>query len=79
MNPLFDLNFLNELMNYRHREVYAKITLLTQNELPLQQIEGRVTGGSISIDGNSALRRTCNLSLVLKNQSEINEFHWALK
>lgn len=79
MNPLFDLNFLNELMNYRHREVYAKITLLTQNELPLQQIEGRVTGGSISIDGNSALRRTCNFSLVLKNQSEINKFHWALK
>lgn len=78
-NPLFDFNFLIELMNYQHREVYARITLLTQNELPLQQIEGRVTGGSINVDGNSALRRTCNLSLILKDQSEINSFYWAFK
>ena len=78
-NPLFDFNFLIELMNYQHREIYARITLLTQNELPLQQIEGRVTGGSINVDGNSALRRTCNLSLILKDQSEINSFYWAFK
>ena len=78
-NPLFDFNFLIELMNYQHREVYAKITLLTQNELPLQQIEGRVTSGSINVDGNSALRRTCNLSLILKDQFEINNFYWAFK
>ena len=78
-NPLSDFNFLIELMNYQHREVYARITLLTQNELPLQQIEGRVTGGSINVDGNSALRRTCNLSLILKDQSEINSFYWAFK
>ena len=78
-NPLFDFNFLIELMNYQHREVYARITLLTQNELPLQQIEGRVTSGSINVDGNSALRRTCNLSLILKDQSEINSFYWAFK
>ena len=78
-NPLFDFNFLIELMNYQHREVYARITLLTQNELSLQQIEGRVTSGSINVDGNSALRRTCNLSLILKDQSEINSFYWAFK
>lgn len=78
-NPLFDFNFLIELMNYQHREVYARITLLTQNELPLQQIEGRVTGGSINVDGNSTLRRTCNLSLILKDQTEINNFYWTFK
>ena len=78
-NPLFDFNFLVDLMNYQHKEIHARITLLTQNELPLQQIEGRVTGGSINVDGNSALRRTCNLSLILKDHNEINNFHWAFK
>ena len=78
-NPMFDLDFLVKLMNYQHREVHARITLLTQNELPLQQIEGKVTSGSINVDGNSALRRTCNLSLVLKDKTEINKFYWAFK
>ena len=69
-NPLLDWEFLTALMEYRQREVYARITLLTQNELPIEYIEGRVTAGSISVDGTSALRRTCNLTLVLKNLSE---------
>jgi hypothetical protein len=71
-NPLLDWEFLTALMEYRQREVYARITLLTQNELPIEYIEGRVTAGSISVDGTSALRRTCNLTLVLKNLSEVN-------
>lgn len=78
-NPLLDYNFLTELMNYRQREIYARITLLTQDELPVEYIEGRVTGGSINVDGNSALRRTCNLTMILKNQSEINQFNWTFK
>ena len=65
-NPLFDFEFLEELMNYPQREVHARITLLTNEETPISQVEGRVTGGSINVDGNSALRRTCNLSMILK-------------
>lgn len=78
-NPLLDWEFLTALMEYRQREVYARITLLTQNELPIEYIEGRVTAGSISVDGTSALRRTCNLTLVLKNLSEVNQFNWTFK
>jgi hypothetical protein len=47
--------------------VFARITLLNQNEMPIEYIEGRVTAGSINIDGNSALRRTCNLTMILKD------------
>jgi hypothetical protein len=78
-NPLLDYDFLNNLMSYRHRKIYARLTLLTQDELPVEYIEGRVTGGSINIDSTSALRRTCNLTMILKDQKEINEFNWTFK
>ena len=79
MNPLFDLDFLTQLTNYRQREIYARVTLLTRDELPIEYIEGRVTGGSINVDGNSALRRTCNITMILKDQSEMNKFYWTFK
>ena len=78
-NPLLDNEFLKQLHEYRQREVYARITRLNQNELPIEYIEGRVTGGSINIDGNSALRRTCNLTMTLKDQEEINQFYWTFE
>ena len=76
-NPLMDKDFLYELDQINHREIYAKIISLDINENPIEQIEGRVTAGSINIDGKSALRRTCSLSLVSKNVN-INDFYWGL-
>jgi hypothetical protein len=46
--------------------------------MPLEQIEGKVTSGSINIDGASAIRRTCSLSLVAKDLN-INEIYWGLQ
>ena len=60
----YEQEFLNKLDRNRHRDIYARITLLTFDELPVEYIEGKVTGGSINIDGTSALRRTCNLTMV---------------
>lgn len=60
----YDTNFLRQLDKYRHRDIYVRITLLTFDEQPIEYIEGKVTGGSINIDGTSALRRTCNLTMV---------------
>ena len=54
MNALLDKDFLKELDNYNSREIYARITALTVNELPIESIEGRVTGGSINIDGKAS-------------------------
>lgn len=76
-NPLLDKNFLKELDNFRSHEIYARITALSVKELPIEYIEGKVTGGSINIDGTSAVRRTCNLSMVAQNVN-INEFYWGL-
>jgi hypothetical protein len=77
LNPLLDEEFLLNLENKTHREIFARITALNMAELPIETIEGRVTGGSINIDGNSAVRRTCNLTMVAKDIN-INNFYWGL-
>ena len=67
--------FLRELDRFRHREIYARIIALSFDELPLEQIEGRVTAGSINVDGNSAVRRTCSLTVVAE-KFEYYEYIW---
>lgn len=59
---LSDSDFLKEIDNSLVLSQYVKITLLNWVEQPLQSIEGRITGGSIQINGDSAIRRTCNLN-----------------
>jgi hypothetical protein len=51
--------------------------LLTIDDKPLDQIEGKITDGNINIDGSSAVRRTCSLNLVAED-IDINEFYWGL-
>lgn len=77
-NPLFDIEFLYQLSIAKEREIYARITSLTWDEMPIEHIEGKVTGGSINVDGSSAVRRTCNLTLIAKDVN-INDFYWGLK
>lgn len=72
-----DRDFLKDLDEFRNREVYARITALSKDELPLERIEGKITSGSINIDGASAIRRTCSLSMVAEDVN-INEFYWGL-
>lgn len=79
VNPLLDREFLMALDENRHKEIWAKIISLDINELPLEQIEGRITnGGSISIDGASSVRRSCSLQIVAENV-DINSYYWGLK
>ena len=56
--------FLQQLDNTNNRILYVRITALNLNDQPLETIEGKVSSGNINIDGNSAVRRTCSLSLV---------------
>lgn len=78
MNPLFDNEFLKQLDKYREKEVYVKIVALTLDELPVEEITGRVSGGgSLNVDGTSAIRRSCSLTMIAKDVN-INEFYWGL-
>lgn len=62
-----DNEFLQLINRQRIQDQYIKITLLDWNENPISEIQGLVTGGSESINGNSAVRRTCNLSMFVKD------------
>lgn len=73
----YDKDFLLELDKVRNKIIYARITALQFNETPIETIEGRVTGGSINIDGASALRRTCSLTIVAQDLN-YNNYYWGL-
>lgn len=77
MNPLLDKEFLKELDSINHKEIFARLTSLNFIEMPIEQIEGKITGGSINLDGSSSSRRTCNLTMIAKDVN-INEFYWGL-
>lgn len=77
-NYLYDKNFLLALDNFPTREVYGRITALTREEEPIQTIEGRATGGSINIDGASALRRTFSMTLVAE-MADFTDYYWTVK
>lgn len=73
----YDKNFLKELDKCKDKIIYARITSLTFEELPIQTLEGRVTGGSINLDGDSAVRRSCSLSMVAKD-IDVVDYYWGL-
>lgn len=76
-NHLLNPDFLEKLDHHNEREVYAKIISLNFDENPLEEIQGVVVSGNITVDGASACRRTCSISLAAK-EVNMNEFHWAL-
>ena len=76
-NPLLDSQFLYDLDHNRNRTTYARITSLTTEGYPVECIEGIVTAGSITLDGSSAVRRVCNLTLTT-GKLNINNIYWSL-
>ena len=77
-NPLLDKDFLLELDNDRHRVLHIKLLSLDFNENPVEEILGRVTSGSINVDGSSSVRRTCSLTIAA-NELNIHEYYWGLR
>ena len=61
---LRDVNFLNNFDKSKLKQQFVKIIVLTFNEMPIAEIQGKVLSGNLSLDGSSAMRRTANISLV---------------
>lgn len=74
-DPMLDTEFLDKLTQDKNKIIYAKIIALNNQEQPIEAIEGVVQSGSINIDGSSAVRRTCNLTLTT-NLLHINDIYW---
>jgi hypothetical protein len=74
---LYSQDFLKKLDSQKNRIIYIRITSLDFNENPITSLEGRATGGSINIDGASAIRRTCQLTLIT-DKYDYNDLAWSM-
>ncbi len=74
---LLDRDFLRLLDLEKEKEIFAKVISLDFQENPMEEIEGRVTQGSVTVDGSSSIRRTCSLTLAA-HELNIHEFYWGL-
>ena len=68
---LKDDTFLAEINNNHIQEQFVKITALDWNERPIKEVQGIVTGGSLNLNGSSAMRRTCNLSVSIQEAENV--------
>ncbi len=76
-NYLYDIEFLQNLALEKNIIKYAKVSMLNSKEQVLEEITGRITDGSINVDGASAVRRTCSLTLVTQ-EIDCNNISWVL-
>ena len=68
LNYLKDSSFLLKLDNEFNKTYYVKINVLDFEEAPIESIEGKVLPGStITIDGNSSVRRTCSITFLAED------------
>lgn len=76
-DPLLDKEFLKKLDEQKTREIFTKIISLDFDENPIEEITGRISQGSVSVNGTSAVRRTCSLTMVA-NELNIHDYYWGL-
>ena len=62
-------NFLKTLDSFINQRQYVKITLLNWDETPIKEIQGNITGGSLTKSGSSSVRCTGSLSCVVDGNS----------
>ena len=68
---LKDVDFLNKIYGLHSQTMYTNITVLKWDETPIQEVTGRVVSASISVNGDSSVRRTANLTVKIKNNNEL--------
>lgn len=52
-----------------NREIYTKIQLLDWNENVIDEIQGLTIGGSIDVNGDSNVRRTANIKMIVNEDN----------
>ena len=63
---LKDSSFLMDFAKEKNLEQIVKISILNYNEKTLREVQSHVISGNINIDGNSAIRRTANLTVFIE-------------
>ena len=60
---LKDRIFLDQFDNLPIKNQFVRLTVLSWDEEPISQIQGKTTAGSLNLNGSSSLRRTANLTI----------------
>ena len=68
---LKDAQFLDKIYKQHNRTTYANITVLTWAEDPVAEVRSRIISGGITENGDSSVRRTCNLIVKILNNNEL--------
>lgn len=67
---LKDLPFLKSLIVQPIQSIFVRFTSLDWNENPLCEIQGLATSGSMNLNGQSSIRRTCNLTITIPDETD---------
>ena len=68
LDYLSDKNFLKIIDNLKLKKQYTKITVLDWQENAIQDFQGHIVSGNLNIDGQSAIRRSCNFTMTLDQE-----------
>lgn len=60
--------FLSKIDDFINQRQYINMTLLDWHENPIKEIDGIITSGTITKDGNSSVRRSCSLSCSISGE-----------
>jgi hypothetical protein len=66
---LSDLAFLKQIDLTKNKTQYVKIIIMNWRDEPITTVEGKATGGSISVNGTSSIRRQGNLTMVASEET----------
>lgn len=66
---LSDLAFLKQIDLTKNKTQYVKIIIMNWRDEPITTVEGKATGGSISVNGASSIRRQGNLTMVASEET----------
>lgn len=66
---LKDSTFLKNFDKEKLKEQYVRICSLDWNERELGEVQGRISSGSVNVNGSSAVRRTLNTNVILQDVS----------
>ena len=62
-------NLQYQTINQTNRNLFIRVNLLDFNYFIVDSLEGYVLDGNVSINANSNIRRTCNVTFIVKNAS----------
>jgi len=64
-----DKDFLYEIDTLQVSDEYVRVTALTWKDEPIEEIQGIITDGSLTINGESSMRRAINFSAAFEDNS----------